>query len=203
MIERESVMVQVGTWGEDAEFRKEILLRWKKREEVAAASKVNPKQQKQAVELITNGLLEGAAEGGEERGQSNSLISWLINDVTTLQETVLQTLAEKDNEITSLETLYNTLIAGMKEDLQKLTKTLEARDAHIEQLKLHVEIANSAVCEHKQQIEHSEKEQTTSEKDSNAVEKKTTKKVNSPKPPNQIQTLKMERHAATTGTTKF
>ena len=144
---------------------------------MAAASKVNPKQQKQAVDLITNGLLEGAAEGGEERGQSNSLISWLVNDVTTLQETVLQTLAEKDNEITRLETLYNTLMAGMKEDLQKLTKTLEARDAHIEQLKLHVEIANSAVCEHKQQIEHSEKEQTTSEKDSNAVEKKTAKKV--------------------------
>ena len=33
------------------------------------------------------------------------------------------------------------------------------------------------MCEHKQQIEHSEKEQTTSEKDSNAVEKKTAKKV--------------------------
>ena len=91
MIERESVMVQVGTWGEDAEFRDKILLRWKKREEEAAASKVNPKEQQQTVELITNGLLEGAAEGGEERGQSNSLISWLINDVTTLQETVLET----------------------------------------------------------------------------------------------------------------
>ena len=40
-------------------------------------------------------------------------------------------------------------------------------------MKLNVEV----VCEHKQQIEHSEKEQTTSEKDSNAVEKKTAKKV--------------------------
>ena len=132
----------------------------------------NPKQQQQAVELITSDLLEGAAEGGEERGQSNSLKSCLINDVTTLQETVQQKLAEKDNEMTRLETLYNTLMAGMKENLQKLTKTLEARDAHIEQLKLDVEVANSAVSEHKKQIEHLEKEQATSEKDSNAVEKK-------------------------------
>ena len=137
----------------------------------------NPKQQQQAVELITSDLLEGAAEGGEERGQSNSLKSCLINDVTTLQETVQQKLAEKDNEMTRLETLYNTLMAGMKENLQKLTKTLEARDAHIEQLKLDVEVANSAVSEHKKQIEHLKKSQATSEKDSNAVKKKTENKV--------------------------
>lgn len=139
-------------------------------QEVAKASKVKAKEEQQAVDIIANDLLQGAAAGEYETGQSNILISRLNDKVKTLEKNVLQTLAEKDNEIMRIETFMNQVIAGMKEDLQKNTKTLEARDAEIEQLKLQE-------VEHKKQIEHLKKSQATSEKDSNAVKKKTENKV--------------------------
>ena len=54
---------------------------------------------------------------------------------------------------------------------KKITKTLEARDMEIEQLKQQLEAINSAVSKHKKPIEDLKEEQATSEKDSNAVKK--------------------------------
>ena len=47
-----------------------------------------------------------ASAEDDETGQSKILISWLIINVTTLEETVLQTVAKKDNEMKAMTTKW-------------------------------------------------------------------------------------------------